>query len=739
MNSKERASELRKKMSIEEKIAQMLQISYSRVSHREALVFAKMGAGSFLHVLGDNAREIQQEALKSRLGIPVMFGIDAIHGHGLNNEATIFPSCLAMASSFDTDLVEKVARATACEVADDSLHWTFSPLLCVGRDLRWGRINETFGEDPFLIGEMAKAMVQGYQKHGSLSDDDAILACAKHFVGYGESTGGRDSYDAPVPERQLRSVFLPPFQKVIDAKVGSIMAGYQSVDLLPCSANSYLLRDVLQKEMGFEGFVVTDWENVRSMLGKQFISSDIHDAAYKAILSGNHMIMNTPEFYNAALELVKEKLIDEKLIDEAVDKILTAKFDIGLFDNPSKVQTMENKKIKEVTSIGSKEHELLNEEITKRSMVLLKNDGILPLWKNGEGPKRIALIGPNCDDVMNMLGDWTYFTHPDPNPNAITKAKVVTLKEGLEALREKYDFDVYYEKVCNTNSIEPEGIKKAIRYAQTCDLVILGLGDSIDENGEEKDRANLELPIGQKAILDAMIDVGTPFVTVLISSKPMDVYDLTKFSSAMICGFNWGNLGGDICAKILAGEINPSGKLPISFPRHTGQLPVYYNYLPGWHGGKYVDFHQSPLYPFGYGLSYSKVVYDNLEYDVNFEIEPREENSIERLKKGFNWDKTIDELKTKIIKLRCTLENTSDMDCEEVVLVFVRDEVSSVLTPVKELKAFKRVKIKAHEKEIVELEISLDQLCVINENYEKVLEKGEFTFIIRDTKLKINL
>lgn len=739
MNSRERAIELRSRMSLEEKVAQMLQISYSRVSHREALVFAKMGAGSFLHVLGDDAREIQKEAFSSRLGIPIIFGIDAIHGHALNNKATVFPSCLAMAASFDRALIKDVARATACEVAEDSLHWTFSPLLCVGRDLRWGRINETFGEDPFLVGEMAKSMIEGYQKDGKLGDDDAILACAKHFVGYGESTGGRDSYDAPIPKRQLYTTFLPPFQKAINAGVASIMAGYQSIDGVPCSASSYLLRDILQKEMGFEGFVVTDWENVRSMIGKQFVANDIHEAAYKAIIAGNHMIMNTPEFYNATLDLLNANLIDESLIDEAVDKILTVKFDIGLFDNPNKVQFESKKPHIEHKYIGSLEHEKLNEEITKRSMVLLKNDGTLPLFKNGNGPKRIALIGPNSDDIMNMLGDWTYFTHPTPNPTAEPKARVVTLKKGLEDLSEKYDFDIYYERVCSTNDINAEGLKRAIRYAQTCDLVILALGDGIDENGEEKDRANLELPLGQRAILEAMIDVGTPFITVLISSKPMDVYDLVKFSSAVIYGFNWGSLGGEVCAKILVGEINPSGKLPISFPRHTGQLPIYYNYFPGWHGGKYIDFHQTPLYPFGHGLSYSTVIYDELEYELDFEPFPKEENFIMRLKQGLIYESTVEELRSKHIKLSCTIENKSDMDTEEVVLAFVRDDVSNVATPVRELKAFERVSLKAHEKKRVSLEIGLDQLTLINENYERVLEKGYFTFTIKDLKIKLSL
>lgn len=735
MDSRSRAIELRKFMSIEEKVAQMMQISFSTVSKKEALVFAKMGVGSFLHVLGDDAREIQEAAMESRLSIPVLFGIDAIHGHALNDRSTIYPSCLGMAATFDRDLVRDVAVATAREVAEDGLHWTFSPLLCLGRDLRWGRINETFGEDPYLTGEMASAMIKGYQHDGSLSDDDAILACAKHFVGYGESTGGRDSYDAPVPLRQMFSVFLPPFKKAVDAGVGSVMAGYQSIDGVPCSANKFVLKDLLDNYLGFKGFVVTDWENVRSLIDKQFVAENIYEASYKAVVSGNHMIMNTPEFYSATVDLVKAGILDEGLIDDAVDRILKVKFDLGLMDG-KKVETLSSKG-KTERYIGCKEHEDLNFEVTKRSMVLLKNDGILPIIKDGKGPERILLVGPHGDDVMNMLGDWTFFTHPVPNPKAVPKARTVTLKQALEDMGKKYNFDVYYDKVCECDELKAGDLKYAIRKAQTSDLVILALGDNIDQTGEQKDRANIALPNGQMELFNALLDVGTPMITVLVSSKPMDIYDVNKFSSAVLYGFNWGSIGGEVAAKIITGEICPSGKLPISFPRHTGQLPVYYNYLPGWHGGKYMDYHQSPLYPLGHGLSYGKVSYSDLNVDCNYQVPEEVEHEIERLmkkleNKGFDYE-------GKFINVSVNVKNQSDFEVEEVVLLFVNDMVSSVLTPVRELKEFTRIKLAAKEEKKVEFRIPLSDLCIIDENLDKVFEHGEFCFMIDELESVVRL
>ena len=324
------------KMTLEEKAAQMVQVPYAMVGREEALHWAKLGAGSFLHVLGDDAREVQKTAMEhSRLGIPVIFGIDAIHGHGLNEHATIFPTQLAAACSFDTDMVEEMGRVTAREVATDGLHWTFSPVLCLGRDTRWGRVNETFGEDPYLAGELGAAIIRGYQGE-SLDSDESILACAKHYIGYGEATGARDSYDTEMTYRKLREVFLPPFKKAVDAGCATFMTAYGSIDGTPFTMDEKSLKEILRSELGFDGFVVTDWDNINALVRRQFVAKNAKEASLLAAKAGNDMVMTSTEFYQAAIDGVREGTIPEALLDDAVRHILTVKFRMKLFEKPEK-------------------------------------------------------------------------------------------------------------------------------------------------------------------------------------------------------------------------------------------------------------------------------------------------------------------------------------------------------------------------------------------------------------------
>ncbi len=305
MKASERVEALLVQMTIEEKIAQMVQIPYAQTGREESLRWAKLGAGSFLHVLGDNAREIQQAALHTRLGIPVLFGIDAVRGHALNDHATIFPTQLACACSWDREIVREMGRVTAREVATDGLHWTFSPLLCLSRDPRWGRVNETFGEDPYLTGELAAALIEGYQGD-DLASPESIAACAKHFIAYGEATGARDANDSSVTYRKVREVFLPPFQKAVDAGCATFMTAYGAIDGTPLTADRHMLRDILRDEMGFDGLVVTDWSNVTSLVRNQHVAADGEEASLLAALAGDVMMMNSPEFYECALRLVRE-------------------------------------------------------------------------------------------------------------------------------------------------------------------------------------------------------------------------------------------------------------------------------------------------------------------------------------------------------------------------------------------------------------------------------------------------
>lgn len=342
LSPEERTQDLLSRMTLEEKAGQMIQVPYSEISREDAMEWVeKRFAGSFLHVLGKEAQMLQDRALNTRLGIPLIFGIDAIHGHALHNGATVFPSQLGMSCSWNPELIRQMGRVTGREVAADGLHWTFSPVLCIGRDLRWGRINETFGEDPYLIGELAAAMIRGYQGE-ALSDDSSILACAKHYLAYGESTGARDAQETPISERKVREIFLPPFRKAVEAGCATLMSAYLAIDGTPVTASRKYLRTILKEELGFNGFVVTDWNNTGALTNGQFIASDIDEATRMAVDAGNDMLMTTLESYDALIRLVKDGKLPEKLLDEAVGRILRIKFAMGLFDNPEKLATGES-------------------------------------------------------------------------------------------------------------------------------------------------------------------------------------------------------------------------------------------------------------------------------------------------------------------------------------------------------------------------------------------------------------
>jgi beta-glucosidase len=709
LSPKERALDLLSRMTIEEKVGQMMQVSFSRVTHLEAEEWVtKRFAGSYLHVLGDDAKHLQNLTRTTRLEVPLIFGIDAIHGHALKNGATIFPSQLAMSCSWNTELIELAGRVTAKEVAADGLHWTFSPVLCIGRDLRWGRINETFGEDSYLIGILASAIIKGYQGK-NLNDDDSILACAKHYIAYGESTGGRDSYDTSISYRKLREVFLPPFKKAVEAGCATFMAGYQPVDGVPVSANEKLLREILKGEFKFNGFVVTDWNNTGSLVTMQGIARDINEAAAKAVEAGNDMIMNTPGFYDAAVKLVRERVISEALIDEAVKRILYIKFAMGLFENKKKIDTKAGASV-----FACEEHLEVNLKLTRESIVLLENRGnTLPLSR---GIKKIAVIGPNADDIKAQFGDWTFFSHPEPNPTSIPKIPYHTMYTGIKELAEQKGIEVYYHRGCDILDYNNQEIDSAVSEASKADAVIAVIGDSLDQNGEDKDRANLDLSGAQLKLLEELKSLGKPLIVVLVNGKPLSIPWVAENSDALLETFNSGMLGGKALAEIIFGEVNPSGKLSISFPYHTGQLPVYYNQLPGWHwNSKYMDMPKEPLYSFGYGLSYTNFEYSNL----------RLSNSI------CTKDDTI------VVSVDVT--NTGEYDGKEVVQLYVNDVVSSIVTPIKELKGFAKVEIKIGETKRVELPLKISELAIVRPDESYVVEPGEFQVMVgpdsRDTSL----
>ena len=682
-HAKRQAEELLKQMTTEEKVAQMMQISYADVTREEALMWARRGAGSFLHVLGDNAREIQAAARESRLGIPVIFGIDAIHGHGLNDHATIFPSQLACACSWNPESVRKMGEVTAREVATDGLHWTFSPVLCLGRDTRWGRVDETFGEDPYLAGELGAAIVRGYQGD-DLSDDEHILACAKHYLGYGEATGGRDSYDTEVTERKIREVFLPPFRKAVEAGCATIMTAYGSIDGVPLTASRRLMHDILRDELGFDGFVVTDWDNMNNLRNRQLVSPDLPDAAVKTANAGNDMIMVSMEFYEAMLQAIKEGKVDIAAADEAVLHILTIKYEMGLFDKPEKTG--------KPGCFSCEEHLSISLDTARESVTLLKNDGMLPL-KNEI--RKVAVIGANADDIHAQYGDWTYFTHPRPDPGHTPVRPYVTLWEGVRSLCESRGIEAVYEKGCAVLPDDGDDLDAAVRAAADADAVIYAVGDVIDQFGETHDRANLDLSGRQYELFRRLKETGKPICTVLIASKPLCLNETAEQADAVLCGFNGGMFGGQALAEAIFGELNPSGRLPITFPRHSGQLPVYYSQLPGWHGGKYCDLPDSPLYAFGEGLGYSAFTYSDLSVDDN-------------------------------LLLTVNVTNTGDTAGRETVQVYIHDCVSSLITPVRRLAAFEQADILPGETVQVKIPLKKESFALIDQNCRETVEPGTF-------------
>ena len=674
-------------MTLEEKVAQMIQVPYAHVGREEALRWAKLGAGSFLHVLGDHAREVQQAALSSRLGIPVIFGIDAIHGHGLNDHATIFPTQLAAACSWNPDIVEEMGRVTAREVATDGLHWTFSPVLCLGRDARWGRVNETFGEDPYLAGELGAAIIRGYQGE-SLEDDESILACAKHYIGYGEATGARDAYDTQMTYRRMRETFLPPFQRAVEAGCATFMTAYGSIDGTPFTADKKSLKDILRGEMGFDGFVVTDWDNAWSLIVNQRVAENIDQAALLTAQAGNDMIMTSTSFYDAAIAAVKAGTLEESIIDDAVRHILTVKFRMNLFEKYEKKGRP--------GCFGCEEHLNASLRAARASVTLLRNEGMLPL----KDVRRIAVIGPNADDIRAQYGDWTYFTHPLPNPEHEPIRPYVTVKEGFEALCAEKGIECVYHPGCSVLPADTDDIPGAVEAARGADAIILVLGDMIDQVGEYKDRANLDLSGRQMELFDALRALDIPLTTVLVASKPLCMGRAATQADAFLCAFNGGMFGGQAVAEAALGCYNPSGRLPISFPQHSGQVPVHYSSMPGWHGGKYCDLPAEPLFTFGEGMGYAPFTYDGLTFDA------------------------------ESLTARVTVTNTGAVAGTETVQVYFRDLVSSVMTPMKRLIAFKQITLQPGEKREVSFTLTRDDFSFINRDEQRVTEPGDFELYV---------
>lgn len=743
----ERITDLLGRMTLEEKVGQMMQLD-ARSADLDELIVNKH-VGSVLHTRPEDLpRVVEAVDTKTRLNIPVLIGDDCIHGYSFWPGATIFPEQLGMAVSWDPEKVQAAGRATAEEVSATGVHWTFSPVLCIARDTRWGRVGETFGEDPTLIGEMASAIVKGYQggaKAGEPLPKDAVLACAKHFAGYSETQGGRDASEADLSHRKLESWFLPPFERVAKEGCGTFMLGYESIEGVPVTFNHWLLSEKLRGEWNYQGTLITDWDNVGRSVWEQHVKPDYTHAAADAVKAGNDLVMTTPQFYEGAIEAVRTGMLDEALIDDAVSRILALKFRLGLFEDP---RLPDAERIKAV--IGSDEHQRLNLEVARESVALLKNNGALPFEPSAaDGPKRIAVVGPLADDAQMQLGDWAGNSgQVDWMPDGHPREMIDTVLDGFKALVPE-DWEVAYSRGTNIVDLipDPEGetfpdgqprpkvgvsaafdqalLDEAVENARRSDLIVAVVGDVMQMIGETCSTATLELLGGQNALIDALAAVARetdkPFAVVLMSSKPMVlpasvigtngvVVDMAPAEgvSALLWAPSPGMKGGRAIAEIILGRTEPSGRLPITFPRHAGQLPVYYNQIRGQHGNRYADLTQDPAFAFGEGLSYTTFAYGEVVIDG--------------ADTPFATDGTV--------HASVTLANTGDRPGVEVVQAYVGDLVTSYSWTDRELKAFRRVELQPGESATIEFDIPVADCTIVDPDARRIVEPGEFELLI---------
>ena len=723
-----RVADLLGRLSVEEKVGQMLQLD-ARDDLADHVL--RRHAGSVLHTSPERIVEANRLTALTRWGIPLLVGEDCIHGHSFWPGATIYPTQLGMAASWDPVLVERVARATAEEVSATGIHWTFSPVLCIARDLRWGRVSETFGEDPFLIGELASAMVRGYQGDG-LSDPTAILATAKHFAGYSETQGGRDASEADISRRKLRSWFLPPFERVAREGCRTFMLGYQSTDGVPITVNDWLLSDVLRGEWGYTGTLITDWDNVGRMVWEQKVQPDYAHAAAAAVTAGNDMVMTTPHFYEGALEAVERGMLSTDAFDTAVTRILTLKFDLGLFENPR----LPSEQLPAI--VGSPAHAELNLDIARRSLVLLRNEGeLLPLaggfaadraGRSSGGdpaPRRIAVLGPLADDAQTQLGDWAGGSGQADWIDGQPREMITTVLDGIRRHAPE-NWSVTHARGADILTLAPDPagaafpdgqprppvvspaavderlLGDAVTDATRADVAVVVVGDRIELVGEGRSTATLELIGAQNALLDAVAATGTPMVVVLMASKPLVLPPSARNAEAIVWAANPGMQGGRAVAELLLGLIEPQGRLPISFAAHAGQQPTYYNQIRGQHGDRYADLTQDPPFVFGEGLSYTWVEYEDLVLDAE------------------------DLARDGVLGAEITLRNVGTRPVRETVQVYVSDLVTSASWTDQELKAFRQIDLEPGEARRIRVELPVADLTIVDATGRRVVEPGEF-------------
>ncbi len=679
-------------MTLEEKLGQLQMLDgladgAYRPEHPEMI--RKGLLGSTLNVRGaKRTNELQRIAMtESRLKIPVLFAFDVIHGY-----RTIFPIPLGEAASFDPAAAERAASVAAAEASAAGVKWTFAPMVDIARDPRWGRIVEGSGEDPYLGSVMAAARVRGFQGYGEngYSAPDKILACAKHWVGYGAAEGGRDYNTTEISEGALRNVYFPPFRAALDAGVGSFMSAFNDLNGVPTSANPFTLKRVLRDEWRFDGVVVSDYESVREVINHGF-AADETEAAQKAITAGVDVEM-VSRLYNRRLpRLLEEGKLPVAVIDEAARRMLRVKFRLGLFDNPYTDEAREGR------LTLSREHVAAAREVAARSMVLLKNEReTLPLSKD---LKSIAVIGPLADDQVNPMGSWT---------GDGRKEDVVTLLAGIKAKTPAAR--VIYAKGCDINADDASGIAEAARVAREADAIILAVGESAEMSGEAAARSSLDLPGRQMDLVRAVHESGKPYVVVLMNGRPLTINWIAENSPAILETWFAGAQAGNAIADVLFGDVNPGGKLPVTFPRAVGQVPIYHNHkntgrppdANNRYTSKYYDLQWTPLYPFGYGLSYTRFRLANLQLSAR-QIRPDGK-----------------------ITVSVDVENVGRRAGDEVAQLYLRDVAASLTRPVKELKGFQRVTLRPGEKRRVEFTLAPEHLGFWNNENRFIVEPGDF-------------
>ncbi len=693
--------ELLGKMTLPEKIGQMNQLSPFGSMDEIAGQVRQGEIGSLLNVTDpEKVNEIQKVAVEeSRLGIPLLISRDVIHGY-----KTIFPIPLGQAATFNPQIVEDGARVAAIEASADGIRWTFAPMIDISRDPRWGRIAESCGEDPYLSSIMGVAMVKGFQGD-SLNDPTSIAACAKHFIGYGAAEGGRDYNSTFIPERQMRNIYFPPFEAAAKAGCATFMTSFNDNDGVPSTGNTFILKDVLRNEWKYDGMVVTDWASTAEMISHGFCK-DEKEAALKSVDAGIDMEMVSGTFIRHLEELVKEGKISEAAINNAVRNILRLKFRLGLFDNPY-VNTDQHVKY-------APEHLAKAKEAVEQSVILLKNDReTLPFT---DKIRTIAVVGPLADAPHDQMGTWVF-----DGEKAHTQTVLTALKEMYgDKVQFIYEPGLGYSRDKNTGNIS-----KAVSAATRADAVLVCVGEESILSGEAHSLADLHLQGAQNELIAALAKTGKPLVTVIMAGRPLTIEQEVNLSDAVLYAFHPGTMGGPAIADLLFGKVAPSGKTPVTFPKMVGQIPVYYAHnntgrpasrqetlidaIPLEAGQTslgctsfYMDAGFDPLFPFGYGLSYTTFGYDNLQL------------ANDKLAANGTLEISFD------------LTNTGKYDGTEVVQLYVQDTFGSVTRPVKELKGFQRVPLKQGEKKTVTFSLPVEELAFWNIDMQKVVEPGEF-------------